>query len=189
MAAILYRNVGKGMVIFHDGQLYQVVDKELKTPGNLPSKLTLTLRNLKNGAVTDQRVHPEGKVEQAYLDKREMQYLYKDSDGYVFMDTETFDQITLQEVLVGDMMPYLKEGEKAQVVYHDSKPLSFELPASVVLEVTDTEPGLKGATATAQDKPATLETGLKIKVPPFINIGEKVEVNTRTGEYLGRSKS
>jgi elongation factor P len=169
-----------------DGQLYYVVDRELRTPGNLPSKLTLKLKNLKTGFVNQERVHPEDKVEQAYLDKREMQYLYKDSDGYVFMDTENYDQITLQDEMVGDMMLYLKEENKVQVTFNDGKALSVELPATVELTVTETEPALKGATAAAQYKPATLDTGLKITVPPFIEIGEKIVVDTREGKYLRR---
>lgn len=188
MASILYSEVRKGMVILHEGQLCYVVDRELRTPGNLPSKLTLKLKNLKTGFVNEQRVHPESKVEQAYLDKREMQYLYKDADGYVFMDTETYDQITLGDDMVGDMMGYLKEEHKVQVTFYDGKPLSLDLPASVELTVTDTEPALKGATAAAQYKPATLETGLKITVPPFIEIGEKIVVDTREGKYLSRVK-
>lgn len=188
MASILYSDVRKGMVIVQDGQLCYCVDRDLRTPGNLPSKLTLKLKNLKSGYVNDLRVHPEDKVEQAYLEKREMQYLYKDSDGFVFMDTESFDQITLAEDMVGDLIQYLKENDKASVTFHDAKALSIELPATVALTVTDTEPALKGATAAAQFKPATLETGLKIQVPPFIGIGEKVAVDTRTGEYLSRVK-
>jgi len=189
MASIMNSEVRKGMVILReDGQLYYVVDRDLRTPGNLPSKLTLKLKNLKTGYVLEQRVHPEGKVEQAYLDKREMQYLYKDSDGYVFMDSESYDQVTLAADMVEDLMKYLKENDKVHVVFHDSKALSIEPPATVILEVTETEPSIKGATATAQYKSATLDTGLKIMVPPFINIGEKVSVDTRTGEYLGRVK-
>ena len=163
--------------------------RDLKTPGNLPSKLRLKLQNLKTGFVNDLRVHPEDKVEQAYLETREMQYLYKDSDGFVFMDTETFDQTTLSKELAGDLMLYLKEGNNVKVVFHDEKPLSVELPATVELQVTDTEPSVKGATAAAQFKPATLETGLKITVPPFISIGEKIAIDTRTGEYISRVKS
>src|SRR5262245_62717115 len=189
MASIQYSEVRKGMVIVgEDKQLYYVVDRELKTPGNLPSKLRLRLKNLKTGFVNDQRVHPEDKVEQAYLETRDMQYLYKDSDGYVFMDTENYDQITLAEDMVSELIQYLKENDKASVTFHDSKALSIELPATVTLTVTETEPALKGATAAAQYKPATLETGLKIQVPPFVGIGEKVSVDTRTGEYLGRVK-
>jgi elongation factor P len=188
MASILYSDVRKGMVIIQDGQLCYCVDRDLRTPGNLPSKLTLKLKNLKTGYVNDLRVHPEDKVEQAFLEKREMQYLYKDADGYVFMDNETYDQITLAPDMVSDLIQYLKENDKASVTFHDGKALSIELPATVTLIVTETEPALKGATAAAQYKPATLETGLKIQVPPFIGIGEKVSVDTRTGEYLGRVK-
>jgi elongation factor P len=176
------------MVIIHEGQLCYVVDRDLKTPGNLPSKLTLKMKNLKTGFVNAERVHPEDKVEQAYLEKRELQYLYKDSDGYVFMDNETYDQTTLDASLVGELMQFMKEGANAQVVFYEGKPLSIEPPKTVELEVTETEPALKGATAAAQYKPATLETGLKISVPPFIGIGEKVLVDTESGEYLGRAK-
>src|ERR1700730_13909465 len=151
MASVEYSEVRKGMVIVgDDGQLYQVVERDLKTPGNLPSKLRLRLKNLKSGFVTDKRVHPEDKVEQAYLDKREMQYLYKDQDGFVFMETETYDQLTLAGDMVGEMTGYLKEGNQAHVVSHDGNPLSLELPATVELKVVATDPGLKGATATAQ---------------------------------------
>lgn len=189
VASILFSEVRKGMVIRReDGQLYYVVDRELRTPGNLPSKLTLKLKNIKTGFVTDQRVHPEDKVEQAYLEKREMQYLYKDSDGYVFMDTESYDQITLGEDMVGEQMVYMKENNHIQVTFNDNKPLSVELPATVELEVIETEPSLKGATAAAQYKPATLETGLKLSVPPFIEIGEMIVVDTREGKYLSRVK-
>ena len=189
MASVEYSTVRKGMVIVGEGgQLYYVIERDLKTPGNLPSKLRLKLRNLKTGFVNDLRVHPEDKVEQAYLETREMQYLYKDSDGFVFMDTETFDQTTLSKELAGDLMLYLKEGNNVKVVFHAEKPLSVELPATVELQVTDTEPSVKGATAAAQFKPATLETGLKITVPPFISIGEKIAIDTRTGEYISRVK-
>jgi elongation factor P len=177
------------MVIVGDGgQLFYCMDRDLKTPGNLPSKLKLRLKNLKTGFVNDVRVHPEDKVEQAFLETRTMQYLYKDSDGYVFMDNETFDQTTLSPVLAGDLMVYLKEGNSAKVTFHDDKPLTVELPQTVELEVVETEPSVKGATAAAQYKPAVMETGLKITVPPFISIGEKIAIDTRTGEYLSRVK-
>jgi elongation factor P len=189
VASIPYSQVRKGMVLVgDDGQLYQVLDRDLNTPGNWRAILQLKLKNLKSGSITMNRVRPEDKVEQAYLDKREMQYIYQDGDGYVFMDTETYDQITLPQDLVGELMLYMKEGNKAQVVFYDGKPLSLELPATVELKVTDTEPAVKGATAAAQYKPATLETGLKITVPPFVGIGEMVAVDTRTGEYLSRAK-
>jgi elongation factor P len=190
MASIRYSEVSKGMVIVGEGgALLYVVDRELKTPGNLPSKLKLKLKNIKTGLVNEQRVHPEDKVETAYLEKRTMQYLYKDADGYVFMDTETYDQVTLSPDLVADLMVYLKEGNNTQVMFHDGKALSVELPATVELEIVETDPALKGATAKDQYKPATLDTGLKVTVPPFISIGEKILVDTRTGEYLSRVKS
>jgi elongation factor P len=189
VASINYSQVRKGMVILgEDGQLYSVVDRDLNTPGNWRAILQLKLKNLKTGAVTMNRVRPEDKVEQAYLDKRPMQYLYQESDEYVFMDLETYDQIHLHREWVGDQILYLKENDNAQVTFHDGKPLSLELPATVELKVVETEPSVKGATAAAQYKPAKLETGLKITVPPFVGIGEVVQVDTRTGEYLSRAK-
>jgi elongation factor P len=188
MAAIPYSQVRKGMVIVgDDGQLQLVVDRDLNTPGNWRAILQLRLKSLKTGNVVTRRVHPEDKAEQAFLDKREMQYIYQDGDGYVFMDTETYDQITLSRDWAGDLLLYLKEGTKAQVVFYEGTPLSLEPPATVELVVTDTEPSIKGATAKAQDKSATLETGLRLMVPAFINVGETIAVDTRTGEYLGRA--
>lgn len=189
MASIEYSQVRKGMVIVgDDGQLYHVVDRDLNTPGNWRAILQLKLKNLKTGSIAVNRVRPQDKVEQAYLDKREMQYIYQDGDGFVFMDTETFDQVTLEKEMVGEQMLYLKEGNKANVVFYEGKALSLDLPATVELQVRDTEPSVKGATAAAQFKPATLETGLKVTVPPFVNIGEVIMVDTRTGEYLSRAK-
>jgi len=176
------------MIIVEDGQLYQVIDRDLKTPGNLPSKLRLKIRNVKTGLVNDKRVHPEDKVEQAYLETRAMQYLYREGDDFIFMDKETFDQIHLNKDWVGDQMLYLKENDDAKVTFHEEKPLSLELPNTVDLKVIETDPALKGATAAAQYKPATLETGLKISVPPFVSIGDMLSIDTRTGEYLSRSK-
>src|SRR5262249_9169856 len=126
------------VIVGENGQLYQVVDRNLNTPGNWRAQLKLKLKNLKTGSITEEKVHPDKKVEQAYLDKREMQYLYQDGDGYVFMDTETFDQITLPAEWVGEMMLFMKENNKAQVVVYDGKPISLELPATVELAVVDT---------------------------------------------------
>jgi elongation factor P len=189
VASINYSQVRKGMVIVgEDGQLYHVVDRDLNTPGNWRAILNLKLKNLKTGAVTPKRVRPEDKVEQAYLDKRPMQYLYQEGDGYVFMDKENYDQTTLGREWVGDQILYLKENDDAQVTFYEGKPISLELPATVELRVIDTEPSVKGATAAAQYKPATLETGLKLTVPPFVNIGELIAVDTRDGKYLSRAK-
>jgi elongation factor P len=188
VASIEYSQVRKGMVIVQDGQLCHVVDRDLNTPGNWRAQLKLKLKNLKTGTITENKVRPQDKVEQAYLDKREMQYIYQDGDGYVFMDTETYDQITLPADMIGELMLYMKEGNKAQIVFYEGKALSLELPATVELKVVDTEPSVKGATAAAQYKPATLETGLKITVPPFVGIGEVIAVDTREGKYLSRAK-
>jgi len=188
VASIKYSELRRGMVILEDGQLYQVLDRDLKTPGNLPSKLTIKVKNLKTGFVNERRVHPEDKVEQAFLETRDFQYLYKDGDGFVFMDKETYDQITLDKEWVGDVILYMKENDDAQVTFYEGKPLSLDLPNTVELKVTDTEPSVKGATAQAQYKPATLETGLKITVPPFISVGDTVTVDTRECKYLGRAK-
>src|SRR6516162_1584109 len=189
VASIEYSQVRKGMVIVgDDGQLYTVVDRDLNTPGNWRAILQLKLKNLKTGSITMNRVRPQDKVEQAYLDKCEMQYLYKEGEDYVFMDNETYDQMTLAGDMVGDQMQYMKENTNAQVTFYEGKALSLELPATVELKVTETEPSVKGATAAAQYKPATLETGLKITVPPFVGIGEMVAVDTRSGEYLSRAK-
>jgi elongation factor P len=164
------------------------VDRELITPGNWRAILNLKLKNLKTGAVNVNRVKPDDKVEIAYLDRREMQYLYADGDDLVFMDNETYDQMHLGKEWVGDQALYLKENTNCHVVFFESRPISLDLPATVELKVTDTDPALKGATAAAQFKPATLETGLKITVPPFVSIGEVIQVDTRTGEYLSRAK-
>ena len=187
MASINYSQVRKGMVILgEDGQLYTVVDRDLNTPGNWRAILNLKLKNLKTGAVTPRRFRPEDKVEVAYLDRRQMQYLYAEGDGYVFRDNETYDQLTLGKEWVGDQMKLLKENDNVQVIMYDGRPISLELPNTVELKVTDTDPALKGATAAAQYKPATLETGAKITVPPFISIGDVIQVDTEEAKYLGR---
>lgn len=189
MASLEYGQVRKGMVIVGDGgELFKVIDTQLNTPGNWRAILHLKVKSLKTGSITQQRVRPQDKVEQAYLDARQMQYLYAEGDGYVFMDLETYDQITLHKDWVGDQILYLKENDNVNVVFFDNKPLDLELPATVELLVTETEPSIKGATAAAQTKPATTETGLKVDVPSFISEGDVVQIDTRDGKYLKRSK-
>jgi len=188
VASIEYSQVRKGMVIVGEGnQLFHVIDRDLNTPGNWRAILNLKLKSLSTGSTILSRVRPQDKVEQAYLDKRETQYLYRDGDDFIFMDQESFEQIPLHRDWVGDQILYLKENDKVQVTYYEEKPISLELPPTVHLKVIETEPSMKGATAAAQFKPAITETGLKITVPPFIGIGEFVAVDTRTGEYLCRS--
>ncbi len=190
MASIEAIDLRKGMVVVENGQLFTVVDRELNTPGNWRAILHLKLKNLKTGAMSNNRIHTDTKVEIAYLDKREMQYLYAEGDGYVFMDNETYDQITLGKEWIGDLILFLKENDNAEVVMYEDRPVSLELPAKVELKVVTTNPGTKaaGGTASASYKPATLETGLVIQVPPFVVEGEVIAIDTRTSEYLGRVK-
>ena len=189
MASIEYVDVRRGMVIVGDDkQLYQCLDRDLNTPGNWRAILQLKLKNLKTGSIALNRVRPQDKVEVAYLEKRDYQYLYQEGDDYIFMDTETYDQFPMPKDLLGDQMKYLKENDTVKLTTYEGKPLDLELPATVDLKVIETEPSVKGATAAAQFKPATMETGLKITVPPFIGMGETIQVDTRTGEYMGRSK-
>lgn len=189
MASIEYIDVRKGMVIVGDnGDLYQCLDRDLNTPGNWRAILQLKLKNLKTGSIAINRVRPQDKVETAFLEKKDMQYLYAEGDDYVFMDMETYDQFPLPRDLVADSMKFLKENDSVKVTVYEGKPIDIELPATVELKVTETEPALKGATAAAQYKPAIVETGYKVDVPPFIAIGEMIAIDTRTGEYLSRAK-
>jgi elongation factor P len=176
------------VIVGEDGQLYQCLDRDLNTPGNWRAILQLKLKNLKTGSITQNRVRPQDKVEIAYLEKKDYQYLYKEGADYIFMDSETYDQFPLSAEFVGEQMKYLKENDNVKLTTYEGKPIDIELPATVELKVVETEPSMKGATAQAQYKPATLETGLKITVPPFINIGEVVQIDTRTGQYLSRAK-
>ena len=170
------------------GSAHQCLDRDLNTPGNWRAILQLKLKNLKTGSITLNRVRPQDKVEIAFLEKKDFQYLYQEGEDYVFMDTETFDQFPLPKDLLGDQMKYLKENDTVKLTMYEGKPLDIELPATVELKVIHTDPSLKGATAAAQYKPAELETGLKISVPPFIGIGDVLSIDTRTGEYLSRAK-
>ena len=189
MATIEYIDVRKGMVLVGDNdELYKVLDRDLNTPGNWRAILNIKVKSYRTGSITSQRVRPQDKVELAYLEKRNMQYLYKESNGYVFMDNETFEQITLSKDFIDDQILYLKENDAVQVIVFNEKPIDIELPQVVELEVTEADPAIKGATAAAQTKPATLETGLIVQVPPFISPGDVIQVNTQTGEYLSRAK-
>jgi elongation factor P len=187
VSAITYIQVRKGMVLLEEGELQYVVDRDLNTPGNWRAILQLKLKNLKTGNIVTRRVHPDNKVEQAFLDKRDMQYIYQDGDGYVFMDTENFEQITLSREWVGEQIMYLKENSVATVILHEEKPISLELPGQVKLTVTEAAPALKGATAAAQYKWVTTETGLKVYVPGSMDVGDMILVDTATGEYLSRA--
>lgn len=175
-----------GMVLNIDGQLWSVIEFQHVKPGKGPAFVRTKLRNVLSGKVVDKTFNAGVKVETANVDRREMQYLYNDGSGYVFMDTSSYDQITLSNDVVGDSSNYLLENQMATVALHEGEPLYVELPASVVLEITYTEPGLQGDRSTGGTKPATLETGFQIQVPLFIENNTRVKVDTRTGEYLGR---
>ncbi|NDD25932.1 MAG: elongation factor P [Actinobacteria bacterium] len=175
-----------GMVLSMDNQLWQVVEFQHVKPGKGPAFVRTKLKNVISGKVIDRTLNAGVKIDTANVDKREMQYLYNDGSGFVFMDTQDYDQMTLSPELVGEASNYLLENQQAIVAIHEGLPIYVELPASVVLEITFTEPGLQGDRSSGGTKPATLETGLQIQVPLFIEQGTKVKVDTRTGDYLGR---
>ena len=188
MASIEYSQVRKGMVIVGDGgQLFTVVDRDLNTPGNWRAQLKLKLKNLKTGSITENKVRPQDKCEQAYLDKREMQYIYQEGDGYVFMDKENYEQMTLDAEFLEGQSGYLLPNTDVQINFYNGRPIGVELPPSVVLTVIDTEPGIKHSTATTSFKPAKLETGITVQVPPFVTTGEKIKVDTAEGTYMERA--
>jgi elongation factor P len=177
----------KGITIELDGNLYQVVDWEHNKMGRGGAVVRLKLRDLRAGHIIE-RTWPAGsKFQRARVERQPAQYLYNDGDVYYFMNTETFDQVPMNKDRVGDMALYLKENETCQVLTYGDEAISVELPAAVVLEVVETEPGIKGDTAQGATKPARLETGLTVSVPLFINVGDKVKVDTRTGAYLERA--
>jgi elongation factor P len=176
----------KGNLIKLGNDLYRVMDVQHMTPGNKRGFIQTRMRNIRTLALSDQKFRAEEDVERATLDEREMQYLYNDSDHYYFMDTSSYDQIHISAEALGDSKDYLIADAIIRVEFYENEPVGIELPQTVDLVVTSTVPGIKGATASAQVKPATLETGLVIQVPPFVNEGDKVRVNTGTGEYQSR---
>ncbi len=179
--------VKRGQVMKLDGDAWNVVGIEHITPGNKRAIYQMKLKNLNKGNVIERRFAPWDAVEVAYLESREMQYLYRDGAGLCFMDNETYEQLVLPEALVGEDEQYLKLNSNVKVQFLDGEPMGLGLPASVVLEVTETEPGVKGDTVSNVFKPSRLETGLVVNVPLHIKQGEKVRVNTRTGEFLERA--
>jgi elongation factor P len=175
-----------GLVLNIDGQLWTVIEFQHVKPGKGPAFVRSKLKNVLTGKVVERTFNAGVKVETASVDKREMNYLYNDGSGYVFMDNQNYEQMTLSEEVVGDAKDYLLENQGAVVAVYEGNPIYVELPASVVLEITYTEPGLQGDRSSGGTKPATVETGLQIQVPLFIEQNVKVRVDTRTGEYLGR---
>jgi elongation factor P len=176
-----------GMVIKHNNELYSIHKAEHRTPGNLRAFVQARMRNLRTGALIDHRFRSEDTVERAILDQIEMQYLYSDGDSYHFMNTANYEQIRLHKDVVGHRAPFLAPDVMIKVEYYEGRPVDIELPATVDLKVVQTGPGIKGGSATNVGKPAELETGLVVQVPPFINEGETIRVDTAEGTYLERA--
>ena len=176
-----------GMHIQLDGAVWRIMDFQHVKPGKGGAFVRTTLKNVLSGKVVDRTFNAGTKVETATVDKRQMTYLYREGEDFVFMDSDTYEQVQVPAATVGDGAGYLLENQNAIVATHDGVPLYVELPASVVLVITHTEPGLQGDRSTGGTKPATLETGATIQVPLFVSTGEKVKVDTRDGRYLGRA--
>lgn len=179
----------KGKVVVHEGQLFTLTDITRVSKGNWRSYLQAKLKSIKTGQILDVRYAVDDKVETPFVEGKDYEYLYRDGEDYVLMDKTTFDQINVSPDVMGDAHYYLKGNEPVSAAMIDGKVVSIEIPNVVELQIVDTPPVVKGATATNQTKDADLETGLRIKVPPFIDTGEIVRVDTRTGEYLERAKS
>ena len=187
MATIQATRVKKGMLVKIGNDLFRVLEFQHVTPGNLRGFVRVKFRNIRNGTLSDQKLRSEDMLDRAVLDEREMQYLYQDGDDHYFMDTSSYEQIHITSEALGDSVQYLKAEMLIKVEFYGSEPVGIELPQTVDLKVTQTVPGIKGATASNQIKPATCETGLVVNVPPFINEGDVIRVNTETGEYLQRA--
>jgi elongation factor P len=177
----------KGMLIKIGQDLFRVLELQHVTPGNLRGFVRVKFRNIRTGALADQKLRSEDFVERATLDEREMQYLYRDGDAFHFMDTASYDQLHIDAEALGDNVNYLIPDALIKVEFYGNEPVGIELPPTVDLVVEETAPGIKGATASNQIKPARLETGLVVNVPPFVNNGDKVRVSTESGEYLSRA--
>ncbi len=176
-----------GNVIKFNGELYSVVSFVHRTPGNLRAFVQVKMRGLKSGSFAEHRFASTDNVEKISLDDQDMEFLYKDGSDYHFMNIETYEQTHLSEELLGDNVNYLTPQLKVKVTFFEERPIAVELPASIEMTVVETEPGLKSASVSNVGKPATMETGLVVTVPPFINQGEKIRVSTADGEYLERA--
>ncbi|MCU1500809.1 MAG: efp [Ilumatobacteraceae bacterium] len=186
MPAITTNDLKNGITLELDNGLFQVVEFQHVKPGKGGAFVRTKLRNLKNGNVFDRTFNAGIRVEQAMLDKKDMQFLYRDGDDYVFMDTQSYDQTNVPPVALGDAADYLVEQAIAQIAFHNDEIVSVEIPASVELNISETEPGIQGDRVSGARKPATLETGKVIQVPLFVNIGDRVRVDTRSGDYMTR---
>jgi elongation factor P len=185
--SISTNDLKNGMALDLPEGLMTVVEFQHVKPGKGGAFVRTRLKNFRTGAVLDRTFRADEKVPLAVIDKREMQFLYREADDYVFMDNETYDQLYVARPAVGDAANYLKEGESAVLPMYKDEVVGIDLPAAVELEVTDTEPGVQGDRVSGARKPATLETGLVVQVPLFVNVGDRVKVDTRSGEYLSRA--
>ncbi len=178
-----------GMIIKHDGKLYSIFSLSHRTPGNKRGFVQTRLRDLEGGAMIEHRFSSEDFVEKAFLDEKVVEYLYHDGDHYTFMDTTNYEQFHLNADALGDAVGYLIPNLEMKLEFYEGRPISVELPPSVDLKVVETEPGIKGASATNVMKPAKMETGITVQVPPFIGEGETIRVDTAEGTYLERARS
>ena len=175
-----------GLPIEYEGNVYQVIEFQHVKPGKGAAFVRTKLKNIKRGGVVEKTFRPTEKCPQAHIERKEMQYLYSDGDLYHFMDVETYDQIALSEDQVGETLKFVKENEMVKILSHNNEVFAMEPPLFVELEITETEPGFKGDTSTGASKPATVETGALVYVPLFVEIGDVIKIDTRTGEYLSR---
>ncbi len=175
-----------GLTIELDNGIYQIIEFQHVKPGKGAAFVRTKLRNIKSGGVVEKTFRPTEKCPQAHIEKRDMQYLYNDGELYNFMDVETFDQFALNEEAIGDSLKFVKENEMVKMLSHNGEVFAIEPPLFVELEITETEPGFKGDTATGATKPATVETGATVYVPLFVETGDRISIDTRTGEYLKR---
>ena len=175
-----------GITVEMDGNVFQIIEFQHVKPGKGAAFVRTKLKNIINGGVVEKSFRPTEKFPQARIDRKDMQYLYSDGDLFNFMDTETYDQIALNAETVGDTLKFVKENEMVKICSYNGNVFAIEPPLFVELEITDTEPGFKGDTATGATKPAIVETGAKVMVPLFVENGEKIKIDTRTGEYLSR---
>lgn len=175
------------MIIKHNNDLHTVFSVEHRTPGNLRAFIQAKLRNIRTNAMFEHRFRSSDPIEKVSVDEVAMEFLYQDGDDFYFMNTENFEQLNLRREVLGDAVEYLTANLQIKVEFYDSKPVGIELPQTVILTIVETEPGLKSATASSVTKPAKTETGLVVQVPPFINEGEKIKVDTAEGAYLSRA--
>ena len=180
-------DIRNGITIEFENNVYQVIEFQHVKPGKGAAFVRTKMKNIKNGGVIEKAFRPTERFEEARIERNDMQYLYNDGDLYYFMDVNTYDQIALSKDQIGDSLKFVKENEMVKICSHKGEVFSVEAPLFVELEITETEPGFKGNTATGTYKPATVETGAQVQVPLFVEIGDKIKIDTRTGEYLSRA--